>query len=874
MNTNTKNLFSKKAHHKNMGVWLTARKSCLAGDIPRNNTSLKSAIKQFLLLLILPLFFIVISATESHAEGVLIEVEHSGKCLDWEFDRRAIQYDCLYVTDNPQTYSFIATSGEYFRIKNRDGGCLETNPKGYSARFRYCDRVDSEWRRLIRSDTRWQLQSKKNGLCLDVEKESTDNRTPVILYDCKDRNDSWENQLWTYKNDRFGFLGQTCIHAYEDKNYKGTRWDFCINPRSNPPLSEFNDKISSLKIPPGYVVKAYEHSDTSGSGHPYILDVPDLAKGLNDEISWMKIEEFETSKCIKFYEDKDYNGESWDFCSGSQTVIPVPSHSGWNDKFSSIVVPKGMKINVCTGLEHGSEGQPLGTDYCRSFYRTDSSLGDFLDDQISFVQLGSFNLNNFSMIMASDPQYAWTCYSDACREEAASNRGKNVEDLSNATGSDDEKAQAEVSNQWQSNSMRTLAKSIGFGEFAGTIMNGDLTAYGHGDEFDRYRYFYDFIGTSNGGQGTMLNVWPGLGNHDYQNNVGNCSWPTNNCAARMVDYILKSKDSLNISNHDVQVEEWGDGGDKTGSYSYSWDIGNFHFVQLHNHPGYEKEFDWVSGAWNSHYKVKKSIEWLRADLNRNADKYIVLNLHDMTNEGGRGDQEFLDLLEDYDNIIAIFAGHMHEYNGYQDDVAGIPYFYSGASEYNTYLKVEFSPTEFTVKVVDATDANVTYLADIIGADGKHLYPDPDGSGKEKTFPLPSLDTKIGRLKVSNDLRYPNTCVYAATTVGEETEVAGVDGYCDADLTEYTDGLWKYRDQHLINMNNDEYCLAVSNSTPEVGDDVKLYACDFSSNRFKWTFYNNGMLYTELDPNLCFDASRSKGFLRTCDKTEYQIYIPN
>ncbi len=65
-------------------------------------------------------------------------------------------------------------------------------------------------------------------------------------------------------------------------------------------------------------------------------------------------------------------------------------------------------------------------------------------------------------------------------------------------------------------------------DLKGLVINGDLTAYGHESEFNNYwelwqNPFKDII-------------YPGLGNHDYDHNVGNCFH--NNCAKRMCAYIV------------------------------------------------------------------------------------------------------------------------------------------------------------------------------------------------------------------------------------------------------------------------------------------------------------------------------------------------
>ena len=58
------------------------------------------------------------------------------------------------------------------------------------------------------------------------------------------------------------------------------------------------------------------------------------------------------------------------------------------------------------------------------------------------------------------------------------------------------------------------------------IVNGDLTAFGRGHELEWYKEIYGKL---------IPRVYPGLGNHDYANNVDECA--QNQCANRMVLYL-------------------------------------------------------------------------------------------------------------------------------------------------------------------------------------------------------------------------------------------------------------------------------------------------------------------------------------------------
>ena len=88
---------------------------------------------------------------------------------------------------------------------------------------------------------------------------------------------------------------------------------------------------------------------------------------------------------------------------------------------------------------------------------------------------------------------------------------------------------------------------------------------------------------------TQTDVYPGLGNHDYQNNVNDCH--ENNCASRMTQFMIEyyyQHPKLHKSGYPghFSLKKYykfpANRIDFRGSMSYSWDIGDIHFVQLHN----------------------------------------------------------------------------------------------------------------------------------------------------------------------------------------------------------------------------------------------------------------------------------------------------
>lgn len=465
-----------------------------------------------------------------------------------------------------------------------------------------------------------------------------------------------------------------CIQTFEHSNYRGKRWDFFCGKRTH----RWNDKISSLKIPKNKIVRICEHSRGRGYCQDFVGNIRNLGRRMNNKGSWLVVRSYNPSQCIFAYTDSGYRGESFPFCPGRTK----PIFRNWNDKISSIKIPHGHKVKVCKHVA-SSQGRPP----CRSYFKNVANLGDFFNDQISYVKWGRFNFDDYSMIFASDPQVYWACATRECKDRASG-----------------EKNQGSLSNSWHYQSMQKLANSIGASKFAGAIFNGDLTAFGHKEEYDKYIDYYENKST--------FNLWPGLGNHDYANNINDCSF--NNCAMRMVNYLKDRVKSLNVNRFDYyegkthykfpNLRKY-----HTGSLAYSFTIGKYHFIQLNNYPSYETSFNgWnFSKARRDYVQIRKSFDWLKYDLYRakKAGKKIIINMHDTRQHFKSSDRStFYNILKDYP-VVAIFAGHIHQHYFYTySEYAGtkkIPVFRSGSAQYNKYLRVNFRKDRIEVYTIDS-----------------------------------------------------------------------------------------------------------------------------------------------------------------------------
>lgn len=259
----------------------------------------------------------------------------------------------------------------------------------------------------------------------------------------------------------------------------------------------------------------------------------------------------------------------------------------------------------------------------------------------------------------------------------------------------------------------------------GVVINGDLTAFWQHhddattDEVRLFRQHYEPAAHYAVREALQLPLFPGLGNHDYANNVKDCTgaiphysanYGNNACAREAIDYMKTAVACDHVKNLPTGTIVSFD----RDSLAYAFDIGRYRFIQMHNYPTYVR----------SEIDIKDATSWLKRVLDdaRSKGKRAVLNYHDpgehwspnssraIDNKGNVDPDDatgtqFRDALRGQD-VVAIFAGHFHEewgsYGSLTVDDKRIPVFLSGSSEYNRFLLVEFGDDYFTVGVINAS----------------------------------------------------------------------------------------------------------------------------------------------------------------------------
>ena len=241
------------------------------------------------------------------------------------------------------------------------------------------------------------------------------------------------------------------------------------------------------------------------------------------------------NSCAVVYEHSNYRGRNFNLCLGQHEGFDNESHYSYARGFgiTSFKIPEDAALIACT-----YNGQ------CETYFNSVRNLSYEMNDKIQSIRILRFKYSDFITIIASDPQYPWSCRNY-------------TEDCSNRTI-------ANADNHHQVRVMNNIKQKNGRHRVAGVIINGDLTAYGHADELNKYREFFE--------SKLQMSSFPGLGNHDYENNVHN-SFNEDN-PSRMLEYLAHKVDTLRVRDIDLSYN----GMNRNGSYSYSWDIADVYFI--------------------------------------------------------------------------------------------------------------------------------------------------------------------------------------------------------------------------------------------------------------------------------------------------------
>ncbi|MDQ7997598.1 MAG: metallophosphoesterase [Luteibacter sp.] len=306
---------------------------------------------------------------------------------------------------------------------------------------------------------------------------------------------------------------------------------------------------------------------------------------------------------------------------------------------------------------------------------------------LAFTSSGAYAETPRIMVITSDPQYPWT---------PATDDGEHS-DLADKT-----LAEALIREQYES--IAAFRRNYP-GQHIPVIVNGDLTSQAAPSEQEKIHDLLGLLGDE---------VYYGLGNHDYQNNLTNfvCSALTH-CAIDALDnlaqHVRRHRQNGRVTDFDYAAFAGGlfTGLRKEGSWSYAFTPDGWEQVlnlQLSNSPGYAATINWGAGPAGYRYEVTPSTPWLTRHLPRwstpGAYDFLLVHVHkpDEFSTGFRAPTPLQAMLATH-RVAAVFAGHYHGRMGYYSGGFGAPpVFLSGSASQRTYLIVEHWPESKKLKV--------------------------------------------------------------------------------------------------------------------------------------------------------------------------------
>ncbi|WP_369930730.1 metallophosphoesterase [Xanthomonas sp. NCPPB 2632] len=306
------------------------------------------------------------------------------------------------------------------------------------------------------------------------------------------------------------------------------------------------------------------------------------------------------------------------------------------------------------------------------------------------------------MVLTSDPQYPWTPATDA---------GEHSDKA--------DKALAESLIREQYRSIDAFRRQYP-GQSIPVIVNGDITSQSKRSEQQKISELFATLGNE---------LYYGLGNHDYQNNLTNAVCNLLYCAMEALDnlahHVHSHRTRSNVLGFDMLATPYPSGGiRKEGSWSYAFTADGWDRViqfQLNNFPEYSASMDWGFGSYSYHYRVTSSVPWLEEHLPEYSDPrvsdLVLVHTHqpDTLRTSWSGKSNDLQKLLKRHKVAAIFAGHLHERMGRYDrgGADDIPVFLSGSASQRTYLIVEHWPESKQLKVYGVRD-NTPAHRELIG----------------------------------------------------------------------------------------------------------------------------------------------------------------
>jgi hypothetical protein len=289
------------------------------------------------------------------------------------------------------------------------------------------------------------------------------------------------------------------------------------------------------------------------------------------------------------------------------------------------------------------------------------------------------------------------------------------------TEGDDQKASDEILTDW----FTAVGEGRPHDQYMPVFLNGDITEFGHNWQREKIQALFPLMHGPKPGPLFL----PGLGNHDYANNVGQC---TNNGCARdsicdmvtWINEILPTAGSPKYFDFKYSEDQY------RGSLSYAFTYGRIFFIQLHDSPVYSRTFkSLVEGLHGeATFRIDPSLRWLEGVLReaRREGLVIFINMHKVDDWPNDASAERFKLLVQSYGVSAAFGGHYHKvfgnYNGATEKFGDIPVFQAGAVFRKNMLIVGYDIDKMKAQVWALSPGGIPLIREFPLKGGRELPP--------------------------------------------------------------------------------------------------------------------------------------------------------
>lgn len=191
------------------------------------------------------------------------------------------------------------------------------------------------------------------GVCGDAAVEGSTMQYRVVSNGCE----VWAH-AWCGKAPDAPAPGMTGVVAvptiYADKDFAGMalalgEGRYLLKDIPMRSGGDWNDKAGSVRVPTGWAVRLCQEAGGAGKCSDFPEDLQDLGTTYvgNDTASWAVVSKGAATgaqRCPRAFEHDNFGGKMLEVCEDQPDLVQI----GWNDKISSVVVPPGWAVAVCS----------------------------------------------------------------------------------------------------------------------------------------------------------------------------------------------------------------------------------------------------------------------------------------------------------------------------------------------------------------------------------------------------------------------------------------------------------------------------------------------------------------------------------------------